>query len=199
VFDISGIYNDDGGYHYQWYHFAVRERMIGANGDDRNRVMWRGNPVPLEKAWPAFISWVESVHADTSNKPTRAKTIADRPASLTDGCWKDKDTFVSERQTFSREPDSVCNTAFPSYAFPRYVAGGPLAANIIKCQLRPVEAKDYKASFTPEQMARLKRIFTGGVCDFSKPGVGQVKVVPWASFGPAPENLVYDVARQEKL
>ncbi|HEY1751313.1 MAG TPA: DUF6351 family protein, partial [Caulobacteraceae bacterium] len=31
VFDISGIYNDDGGYHYQWYHFALRGRMAKAN------------------------------------------------------------------------------------------------------------------------------------------------------------------------
>ena len=34
---------------------------------------------------------------------------------------------------------------------------------------------DYKASFTAEQAARLKRIFPAGVCDFSKRGVGQVK------------------------
>jgi hypothetical protein len=155
--------------------------------------------VPLDKAWPAFINWVEAIHADKTNRSPRAKTIADRPASLVDGCWKDKDSFTSEPQSFSREPATACNTSFPSFAFPRYVAGGPLAANIIKCQLRPVDAKDYQASFTPDQMARLKHIFTGGVCDFSKAGVGQVKVVPWASFGPAPENLIYDVRRQEKL
>jgi hypothetical protein len=199
VFDLSGIYNDDSGYHYQWYHFAVRQRMIEANGDAKNHVMWRGNPVPLDKAWPAFITWVEAIHADKSSRSPRAKTIANRPVSLKDGCWKDKDSFISEPQTFSREPGTACNAAFPSYAFPRYVAGGPLAANIIKCQLRPVDAKDYQVSLTQDQMARLKRIFAGGVCDFSKPGVGQVKVVPWASFGPAPENLVYDVTHQEKL
>jgi hypothetical protein len=31
------------------------------------------------------------------------------------------------------------------------------------------------------------------VCDYSKPGVNQVPVVPWASFGPAPENLVFAI------
>jgi hypothetical protein len=199
VFDVSGIYNDDGGYHYQWYHFAVRERMRQANGDTRNHVMWRGNPVPLEKSWPAFISWMEAIAADKSARSPREKTIANRPASLSDGCWKDANTFIKEPQTFSREPNGACNSQYPSYAFPRYVAGGPLAANIIKCQTRPVSASDYKVSFTPDQMARLKKIFSGGVCDFSKPGVGQVKVVPWASFGPAPENLVFDITRQDKL
>src|SRR5437588_5864468 len=44
LMDISGIYNDDGGYHYQWFHFATRERMKEANGDTANHVMWRGKP-----------------------------------------------------------------------------------------------------------------------------------------------------------
>src|ERR1041384_7065395 len=31
VFDVSGIYNDDTAYHYQWFHFAMRDRMAQAN------------------------------------------------------------------------------------------------------------------------------------------------------------------------
>jgi hypothetical protein len=45
----------------------------------------------------------------------------------------------------------------------------------------------------PAELQRLKTIFPGGACDFSKPGVNQTRVVPWASFGPATENLVFDV------
>jgi hypothetical protein len=41
----------------------------------------------------------------------------------------------------------------------------------------------------------LHNIFQNGVCDWSKPGVNQTGVVPWASFGPAPENLVFDVTK----
>ena len=102
---------------------------------------------------------------------------------------------MREPQTFSRENTTTCNATFPSYAFPRYVAGGPLAANIMKCQLKPADGKDYTASFTPDEFARLKRIFPDGVCDWTKPGVAQTGVVPWASFGPAPENLVFDVGK----
>jgi hypothetical protein len=36
-------------------------------------------------------------------------------------------------------------------------------------------------------------VFPHGVCDWSKDGVAQTGVVPWASFGPAPENLVFDI------
>jgi len=31
------------------------------------------------------------------------------------------------------------------------------------------------------------------VCDWSKPGVNQVPVVTWASFGPSPKNLVFSL------
>jgi hypothetical protein len=39
-------------------------------------------------------------------------------------------------------------------------------------------------------LARLKVIFPDGVCDWTKSGVNQVPVMPWASFGPSPKNLI---------
>ncbi|HWZ74776.1 MAG TPA: DUF6351 family protein [Casimicrobiaceae bacterium] len=192
VFDVSGIYNDDGGYHYQWFHFAMRERMIQANGNADNHVMWRGNPVNADQAWTTFEQWMEAIAADTSNLSQRDKAIRNKPAMATDGCWKTATIgFWRERQTFSRTNNSICNTLYPSYAFPRYVAGGPVAANIIKCQLKPVNPGDYSVSLSAAEVLRLNRIFPNGVCDWSKPGVNQTGVVPWASFGPAPENLVF--------
>jgi hypothetical protein len=195
VFDISGVYNDDSGYHYQWFHFAMRERMAQANGDTLNHVMWRGNPVPFDKAFSTFIQWVEAVAADDSGRPQRDKVIADKPSAAVDGCWSNATTFIVQPQTFGRLPNSQCNTLFPSFAFPRYVAGGTLAANIIKCQVKPIDMNDYAVSFTSAELTRLHSIFPNGVCDWSKPGVNQTGVVPWASFGPAPENLVFDVTK----
>ena len=118
--------------------------------------------------------------------------VRHKPAAAVDGCWMattDKPaTFVAEPQTFSSKPDSKCNRAYPSYSFTRHVAGGPLDANVLKCQLKPIDPRDY-AALTPADLQRLRTIFPGGVCDWSKPGVNQTPVVPWASFGPAPENL----------
>src|SRR5277367_207270 len=79
VFDITGSMNEDGGYHYQWFHFAQRERMARVAGDASNHVMWRGNPVPFENAWATFIAWVEAITADTSSSTQRAKVIHDKP------------------------------------------------------------------------------------------------------------------------
>ena len=45
-------------------------------------------------------------------------------------------------------------------------------------------------------LKRLKAVFPEGVCDWTRKGVGQTTMVPWASFGPAPENLVFDINAQ---
>jgi hypothetical protein len=81
------------------------------------------------------------------------------------------------------------------YSNTRHEAGGPLAANILKCQLKPVDPREYKTQPSAADLARLKALYPAGVCDWSKPGVNQVPVVTWASYGPSPKNLVFDVTR----
>ena len=195
VFDVSGIYNDDGGYHYQWFHFAMRERMLQANGDTLNHVMWRGNLVPADTAWAAFIKWVVAYKSDTAAGTQRAKVIRDKPAEAVDGCWSNPTTFITEPQTLSKTPNTTCNTLFPSWTFPRLQAGGTLAANIMKCTLKPIAASDYQVAFSAAELARLNTIFPNGVCDFTKAGVNQTALVPAGSFGPSPVNLVFDITK----
>jgi Tannase-like family of unknown function (DUF6351) len=213
VFDTTGLYDEDNTYHYQWHHFEVRERLKAANGNTDNHVMWRGGlgiaellgtPTPAGAAllaavdtnsWAAFIKWVEAVRSDNSGLPQREVVVRDRPADLVDGCWtyNVNPQFIAEPQTFSSQPNSQCNTLWPSYAFPRYVAGGPLSASKLKCQLKPIDLNDYQVSFTGAELTRLQNVFPTGVCDWSKPGVNQTGVVTWASFGPSPDNLVFDI------
>jgi len=190
IFDITALMGEDGGYHYQWFHFAQRERLIEAAGDAKNHVMWRGNPVPFGKAWSTFMEWVTAARADTTPGTVRDKTLRHKPASAVDGCWSGPNDFIAERQTFDRSPSTKCNELFPSYASPRYIAGGPLAADIIKCQLKAVARKDYPITFRDDEWKRLTAIFPQGVCDWSKLGVEQRPVKPWSSFGPSPVNLI---------
>jgi hypothetical protein len=71
---------------------------------------------------------------------------------------------------------------FPSASFPREVAGAGVAADIIKCKLHAPLRSDYPG-FTDAQWSRLRTIFSGGVCDWSKPGVGQQpRAGTWQSF-----------------
>jgi hypothetical protein len=140
VFD-DGAYNELERYHYQWFHFAVRERIAKQNGNADNHVLWRG-PVQAERAWDVFIRWVAAAKADTSAASPHDKVVRAKPSDAVDGCWIVKEgsapEFVGERQTLSSERDSKCNSAYPSYAFTRYVAGGPLDANVLKCHLKPI-------------------------------------------------------------
>jgi uncharacterized tannase-like protein DUF6351 len=183
VFDFTGIYSETTtNYHLQWEHFAARERMQEANGNTANHVMWRAIPATIRLDAPArvvFDQWMEAYKADNSNLSQREKVIADKPAAAVDGCFTDATTFVAEPQTFSSQPNTTCNTLMPSFAFPRYVAGGPLSASKLKCQLKSIDPTDYAVAFTAAEMARLQAIFPTGVCDWSKPGVNQVGVLPW--------------------
>jgi len=182
----------------QWFHFAIRERMARQNGNADNHVMWRGNPVPQAQSWSTLIQWVEAVSADSSDRSAREKVIRNKPALAVDGCWSSPTNFIVERQTFSSDTHSSrCNALFPSYAFPRHVAGGPLAANNLKCRLKPIDPSDYRVSFTTSELDRLHRIFPSGVCDWSRRGVGFRGVVPNASFGPSDVNRVFDIANPD--
>ena len=194
LFDF-GAYNDTSGYHYQWFHFAVRQRLIAANGNADNQVMWRGATVPAATAASVFDQWMTAYKSDTSILPQRQKVINNKPAMAVDGCWASATQFIAEPQTFSSAPNSQCNRLFPSYGAPRIVAGGPLAGNVLKCQLKPIDQGDYSVTFTAAELARLQAIFPSGVCDWSKPGVNQTPVVPWASFGPSPDNLIFDLTQ----
>ena len=96
---------------------------------------------------------------------------------------------IVEKQTF--DGPGACNKAYPSHAAPHLVAGMPLADDVIKCQLKPINEADYKVTFTSQELEQLHRIFPDGVCDYSKPGVGQAPLKgTWLSFGPSPVNLV---------
>jgi hypothetical protein len=56
-------------------------------------------------------------------------------------------------------------------------------AAILKCQLKPLAASDYAPiTFLPSQWSRLQTAFAQGVCDWSKPGVGQADTAAPMTF-----------------
>ncbi|MBC7414449.1 MAG: hypothetical protein H7327_05900, partial [Herminiimonas sp.] len=80
---------------------------------------------------------------------------------------------------------AVCNADkfLVTHASPRQVAGGSVSENILKCQLKPLDTADYApAVISAAQLARLKTVFAAGVCDWSKPGVGQQEAVSPLNF-----------------
>ena len=130
--------------------------------------------------------WLENIAADRSDEPYAKKVIRNKPTSVTSACWDEKE--VRHEQASSPTAPGICDALFPVHANPRIAAGGPLAGDILKCQLKRVTMGDYAVRFTPAEQERLRRIFPQGVCDWSRPGVSQQPMTDmWLRFVPVAE------------
>ncbi|HZA50511.1 MAG TPA: DUF6351 family protein, partial [Myxococcaceae bacterium] len=158
--------------------FAKLERLEAANGTHANEVNWLvarvaapGAELPNlnRMALIAHNEWLENIAADPANDHYADKVIRNKPASLKDTCW---DAMGAPHvETFTLQGPSLCNTLFPIYSTVRIEAGEPIAGDMLKCHLKPIDGNDYAVTFTAQQRARLEAIFRQGVCDYSKPGV----------------------------
>jgi hypothetical protein len=184
---------ESGDNHMRLHSFQLRDRLIRANGHADNHVIlirdqrwgfgWgsqfssTGKNDVLYDALAQMDRWLTAVLADTSDATPAEKVVRARPHDLVDACWTEDGQKIEEPQSYGVR--GRCNELYPPFSLPRMVAGGPLADDIVKCQLKPVTYEDYVVSFTPEERARLERIFPEGVCDWSKPGVEQQPSSPW--------------------
>lgn len=186
-------YNDGtvgGDIHTKIHSFSMRERLRRANGHIDNHVMWTKGASSAE-AFDAMGQWLRAVRADGSDHSLAQKVRDNRPADLKDACWNNGLKYEEEQTAFG---SGTCNTFYPAGTTPRMAAGGPLVDDIAKCQLKPLNPANYQVFFTPAQWSRLTAAFPDGVCDWTKPGVGQEPLAGmWLSFGPSPVNLLFDI------
>jgi hypothetical protein len=173
-------YNDDapgGDIHVRYHSFSMRERLRKANGNADNQVMlvedqryglYSTESPLLQHAILELDRWITNIRQDP-----RHRVAANRPAALEEGC-ETRDAqprFMAETQR--RDPSTRCEQLYPSASYPRGVAGEDVAADIVKCRLKPVEEADYRVAMTGAERKRLRAIFPDGVCDWSRPGVSQ--------------------------
>ncbi len=200
IIDLRG--NDDSnippppgalGIHHIWRSFALRSRLDGANGNHDNHVMWRYGtgliaPAASGLTRQSFLTidrWVAGIRDDTSDASIEEKIVSHRPADAFDFCYLSTDATFSTKVT---DP-AVCDADpfLKPHSSPRQAAGGPLAENILKCQLKPLDPAGYlPAVLTPAQLDRMRAVFPDGVCDFSKPGVGQAPALSPLDFSAGP-------------
>jgi len=186
------------GIHHIWRSFSLRARLDAANGNHDNHVMWRyGTSLVASaasgltvQAFHAMDKWLGGMKADDSDKSAAAKVKAAKPAEAVDFCFLPGDTAFTNKVMDLTMCDA--EPTLKPHASPRQVAGGPVAENILKCQLRPIARADYGGAdaLTPEQFARLQTAFPDGVCDFTKPGVGQVPAQGPLTFAEGPGGKV---------
>jgi hypothetical protein len=200
IVDSRGF--DEQGIHYIWRSFSERARIDAANGGDHgNQVMWRygtgllpATPPQVAavtlKSFLTMDAWLsnllESAPKETLNSVrTQEQVIAAKPVGAFDLCFLTGDASFSSPITDM----SLCDAdpRLARHASPRQVAGGPLTEDVLKCQLKPLDPADYTpVTFTEAQWARLGAAFPGGVCDWSKPGLGQQEAESPLTFADGP-------------
>jgi hypothetical protein len=177
--------------HKRIQSFLTRARLVKANGNHAGQVMLvesakyglfsTSSPV-LRYALEQMDLWLENLSRDTSGDSRAIRVARAKPADLVDACWTE-DAVPQKISETQSHVDGRCHALYPVFRDPRLIAGGPLASDIIKCQLKPIDPSDYTVSFTREEQARLARIFPGGVCDWTKSGVEQRPLMgTWLSF-----------------
>ncbi|HSW23398.1 MAG TPA: DUF6351 family protein, partial [Burkholderiaceae bacterium] len=170
-------------------------RIAEANGGNHgNQVIWRYG-FALVPALPAQVTnvtvrsfltmdtWLSKLLVDApkdwiNDVRTQAQVIAAKPAptDLTalafDLCYLTGD--LSYQTPIADMAVCDADARLQKHASPRQVAGGALSENILKCRLKAINTADYlPVTFSAEQLNRLYATFPDGVCDWSKPGIGQ--------------------------
>ena len=200
IIDSRGY--DEQGIHYIWRSFAERARIDAANdGNHGNQVMWRYGTglLPATAAQVAAVTLKSLLTMDTwlstlmvsapketlNSVRTQAEVIQAKPATAFDLCYLTGDVTFSTAVTEMALCDADPRLA--RHSSPRQVAGGPLAENILKCRLQPLDVDDYApVTFSAAQIARLHAVFPDGVCDWRKAGVGQHEAISPLTFVAGP-------------
>lgn len=208
-----GIETVDNG-HQIIHALSMRERLLKANGDPDGdgqagtQVIWT-SPDGLDDSLQLLTMdrWLTAIKNDTSFKSKREKVLDNRPSATfgsppaADGCFLDQ--FGSPLAIETQTADSgVCGNAYPSSSGPRQEAGQPLANDILKCQLKPVDPSEYGIGLTGPQLARLRQIFPQGTCDNDRPGVEfEISRKTWRALptGTTPDTTDPDTAISSSL
>jgi len=151
---------------------VMRARLIASNGHADNQIIVTVDPALefMPKMYFQYVmrmdEWLGNTAKDSAPYDTAAeRLLRNKPSDLVDACY----TAGGEKIT----APAVCRQLHPPSLEPRLAAGEPLANDILKCSLKPVNRGDYVQVLTHDQFARLNVIFPRGVCDYSRRGVEQ--------------------------
>ena len=176
----------DTGFHPPFHSFTYRARLDETNGNHDTHVIWVPNGGQTPDPILTVDAWLAGVEADASGDPLSAKLARHKPAEAVDACFRAGGVVQ----------DVMCTdpaTGVPGWQYygnPRLVAGWPFTIDHYKCRLKPLDRADYAPlAFSDAQWAQLQQAFPTGVCDYSKPAVGQQPSIPWLTFADGPGGL----------
>ena len=193
---LTNLYTDPyGDIHDRIRAFSIRDRLVRPDGTpDPNLLIWTVPAAGLSvKALTGAIDDASSATEVLDRWLTKAKVVpgddqaakldAARPEDAVDTCHLADGSVVKGPDTYTG--DNACTKAYPVHDDPRTAAGAPRRNDILKCALTPADQFTPPVPFTDAQRQRLASVFPDGLCDWTKPGVGQVPIEgTWLSFGP---------------
>ena len=193
----------------------LRARLDRANGHHDNQITWTwNNGVPITGVGPpkeielkSFLlldRWLSRIEADKRDIPKARKVVLNKPRDAVDACFASSPGPAAPGVTATpggnqqiTDPGQ-CASLYPFYSLTRPAAGAPATDDIVQCSLSPIDPEDYlPATLSDADLATLRETFPRGVCDYTKPAVGQQHSVPWMTYkdgpggkplGPAPES-----------
>jgi hypothetical protein len=170
--------------HNSHQSFASRQRMLDADGDASNQVIWFTGIGPggaefdqTPEAFEVIDEWMMNIMANPD-----AGVAANKPPLATDRCFDAAGNEIAAGHDvwagiLDDGPAGACTGTYPVFSTSRIVAGGPIKGGVFKCELQPVAqalADGVYGSWTPDpvQLATLTTIFPDGVCDYTQPDAG---------------------------
>ncbi len=164
--------------------FAARQRMLNADGDASNQVIWFTDARPAEAfdqtpmAFEVIDEWMANIAAHPHRGVARNK-----PDRAVDSCFATDGTLIaSGRRVWAGILDDrahgACTEQFPIYSSSRRQAGAPYEGGVWKCQLQSVSRAIRTGVYgdwrpTADDRARLEQVFPDGVCNWDRPDVGR--------------------------
>jgi hypothetical protein len=184
VIDWRHYLEDELDMHHTQQSFAARQRMLNADGDASNQVVWftDARPAVAFDQTPMAFEVVDEWMANIAAHPERSVS-RNKPARAVDSCFAtDGSLIASGRRVWDGVLDDrtagACTQRFPIYSSSRRQAGGPYEGGVWACQLQSVNRAIARGLYgdwrpTAEERARLEEVFPDGVCDFTRPDAGR--------------------------
>ncbi len=184
IIDWRNYLEDELDMHNSHQSFASRQRMLNADGDASNQVIWFTDVVvsnqrfdQTPEALEVMDEWMLNIFANPA-----AGVAGNKPARATDRCFDETGAEIAHgadvwHGIIDSEPAGACTQKFKTFSTSRRAAGGPFEQSLFKCQLIPVTeavGRGFYGVWTPSdaEVGMLFGIFPQGVCDYSQPDAG---------------------------
>jgi hypothetical protein len=176
----TNFYTDpDGDIHTRFRLFTIRERLKDDGAVDENQIIvTRASTGNLTDTLTGAVG---DPAAQTALLDQWLTTDS-RPAAAVDTCYGTDGNVIAQGDDVEAV-ETTCNETYPSFGDPRTAAGAPLINDILSCRRKPVDPSDYEVTLSKAERTRLREVFPDGVCDWSKPGFGQVPTIgTWIDY-----------------